>query len=138
MYVSSSYVHSFILPQNVVAKKEYKKTELNKTRMNTTVHCLCSSYSTYSQHYTVDYYKHEIHLRTSFLVWNKITLGRSKPKWSWQHLTTSILLALNNFINRRITKNNIRMTGIGLCVTCFAIVDCSFFLIFFTCLYSLK
>ena len=26
----------------------------------------------------------------------------------------------------------------GICVTCFAIVDCSFFLIFFTCLYSLK
>ena len=26
----------------------------------------------------------------------------------------------------------------AICVTCFAIVDCSFFLIFFTCLYSLK
>ena len=104
MYVSSSYVQSFISPQNVVAKKNTKnRTKQNENEYNSWLSLQLVLYI-FTAHYTVDYCKHEIHLRTSLLVWNKITLGRSKPKWSWQHLTTSILLALNNFINRRITK----------------------------------
>jgi len=37
---------------------------------------------------------------------DQLTLGRSKPKWSWQHLTTSLLLVLNNFINKRFTTKS--------------------------------
>ena len=37
---------------------------------------------------------------------DQLTLGRSKPKWSRQHLATSILLVLNNFINRRLTTKS--------------------------------
>jgi len=37
---------------------------------------------------------------------DQLALGRSKPKWSWQHLTTSILLVLNDFINRRFTTKS--------------------------------
>ena len=39
-----------------------------------------------------------------FTRFSQVTLGSSKTKWSWQHLTTSILLVLNNFINNRLTN----------------------------------
>jgi len=37
---------------------------------------------------------------------DQLTLGRSTPKWYRQHLTTSIWLVLNNFINRRFTTKS--------------------------------
>ena len=81
-------------------------TWVNKIRIITAIHCLCCSFSTHSQHIT-----HRLlqawNLASNFFTrLDQLTLGRSKPKWSWQHLTTSVLLVLNNFIDRRFTTKS--------------------------------
>jgi len=37
---------------------------------------------------------------------DQIALGRLKPKWTWQHLTTSKLLVLNHLTNNRFITSN--------------------------------
>ena len=73
-------------------KNTKNRTKQNENKYNSSLSLQFVLYI-FTAHYTVDYYKHEIHLRTSLLVWNKITLGRSKPKWSWHRLTTIITIA---------------------------------------------
>ena len=61
MTTDDNILHSFISPQNVIAKR-FKKQNLTKQNKNNYSNSLSLQFvlCIFTTHYTVDYYKHEI------------------------------------------------------------------------------